>query len=81
MISAAPKARAVCAQMMPIGPAPAIKMLEPGVTSALRVVVMATDSGSSSAAASFDMESGTRWANSVRMTQYSANAPSIGGVA
>ena len=81
MISAAPNARAACAQMMPIGPAPAIRMLEPGVTPALRMVVMATDNGSSNAAASSEMESGSRWANSVRMAQYWANAPSIGGVA
>ncbi len=81
MISAAPKARAAWAQMIPIGPAPAISMLDPGVTPALRIVVTATDSGSSNAAASSDMESGTRWANSVRITQYCANAPSIGGVA
>ena len=48
---------------------------------ALRIVVTATDSGSSSAAASSDMESGTLWANSVRITHNCANAPSIGGVA
>ena len=48
MTSAAPNARAVWAQMMPIGPAPAIRMLDPGVTPALRIVVIATDSGSSS---------------------------------
>ena len=81
MISAAPKAFAVCAQMMPMGPAPAMRMLEPGTIPALRMVVMATDSGSSSAAASSDIESGTLWANSVRMTAYSAKEPSIGGVA
>ena len=81
MISAAPNARAVCAQMMPIGPAPAIRMDDPGVTPALRMVVIATDSGSSSAAASSEMASGSRWAKSVRMTQNCAKAPSIGGVA
>ena len=67
--------------MIPIGPAPAIRMLDPGVTPALRIVVTATDSGSRSAAASFDMVSGTWCANSVLITQYCANAPSIGGVA
>ena len=36
------------------------KMLEPGVIPALHIVVIATDRGSSSAAASFDIESGTR---------------------
>ena len=67
--------------MIPTGPAPAIRMLDPGATPALRMVVTATDGGSSSAAASSDMESGTWWANSVRITQYCANAPSTGGVA
>ena len=81
MISAAPNARAVWAQMMPIGPAPAIRMDDPGVTPALRIVVIATDSGSNRAAASSEIVSGRAWANSVRITQYCANAPSIGGVA
>ena len=53
----------------------------PGATPALRIVVIATDSGSSSAAASSDIESGIGWANSVRITAYRAKAPSIGGVA
>ena len=69
MISAAPKARAVCAQMMPMGPAPAIRMLDPGTMPAFRIVVMATDKGSSRAAASSDIESGTGCAYSVRITQ------------
>ena len=51
------------------------------VTWALRMVVMATDSGSSRAAASSDMESGTGWAISASMVTYQQNAPSTGGVA
>jgi hypothetical protein len=47
----------------------------------LRMVVMATDSGSSRAAASSDMESGTGWAISASMVTYQQNAPSTGGVA
>ena len=42
---------------------------------------MPTDSGSSSAAASSLMPSGTGWAKASCTTTYSANAPSIGGVA
>src|SRR6476469_1536017 len=41
-IRAAPKARAACAQMTPIGPAPAMSIDEPGVTWALRMVAIAT---------------------------------------
>ena len=81
MISDAPKARVAWAQMMPIGPAPAIRMLDAGTIPALRIVVTATESGSSSAADSSDMGSGTAWANSVLITQYCAKAPSMGGVA
>jgi hypothetical protein len=78
---AAPKARAACTHITPMGPAPAIRIELPGATCALRMVVTATDSGSSSAAASSDMESGTGWANSASMVTYRQNAPSIGGVA
>ena len=64
---AAPKARAAWAQITPMGPAPAIRIELPGWTWALRIVVTATERGSSSAAASSDIESGTGWANSASM--------------
>jgi len=66
-IREAPKARAAWAQITPIGPAPAMRTEEPGTIPALRMVAIATESGSSSAAASSDMESGTGWAISAPM--------------
>ena len=57
---AAPKARAAWAHITPIGPGAGDEDRTARVTTcALRIVVTATDSGSSSAAASSDMESGT----------------------
>lgn len=79
--SVAPNARTVCTSAIPIGPAPAIRTREPAVTPALRVVAMATDNGSHSAAASSDISSGIGCANAEPMVTYSASAPSIGGVA
>src|SRR3954453_10492821 len=78
---AAPKARGACAQMTPIGPAPAMSMDDPGTTGGWGIVAIATDSGSSSAAASSDTESGTGWAMSSSISTYRQNAPSMGGVA
>ena len=77
----APKARAVCAQMTPIGPGAGDEDSSPGATAALRIVATATDSGSSRAAASSDMESGTGWANLGVDGDVPAEPPSIGGVA
>ena len=67
--------------MMPIGPAPAMSTDEPGTMRALRTAAMPTDSGSRSAPASNDTESGRTCANSASMVTNSAKAPSTGGVA
>lgn len=77
----APNARATCAQMTPIGPAPAMRTLDPGTIPALRAAAMPTDRGSSRAPASNDTVSGRVCANSASIVTYSANAPSTGGVA
>ena len=81
MTSAAPKARATWAAMMPIGPAPAISTRWPGTTRDLRSAAMPTLSGSQSAAASSEKSSGTAKANIDGAVTYSVNAPSTGGVA
>jgi hypothetical protein len=80
-IRVAPKARAAWAQMIPIGPAPAMSTEEPGTMPALRTAAIPTDSGSSRAPASNETESGRTWANSASIVTNSAKAPSTGGVA
>ncbi len=60
----APKARAVCAMITPIGPAPAMSTLLPGRMSARLHAQMPTERGSMSAAASSEMLSGIAWAKS-----------------
>ena len=77
----APKASAVWTLTSPMAPAPVTRTRDPAVTRALRQAHTATDSGSSSAAASSLMLSGTGWANASCTTTSSAKAPSIGGVA
>ena len=77
----APKASAVCTATSPIGPAPVTSTRDPAPTRPLRQAQMPTDSGSSSAAASSLIESGTGCAKAECTTTCSANAPSIGGVA
>ena len=79
--SVAPKASAACTLTSPIGPAPVTSTREPAVTRAFRHAQMPTDSGSSRAAASSPTPSGTGWAKASCTTTYSANAPSMGGVA
>jgi len=81
MTSVAPKASAAWTLTRPIGPAPVTSTREPGPTRPLRQAQMPTDRGSSSAAASSEMVSGTGWAKAACTTTYSAKAPSMGGVA
>jgi hypothetical protein len=81
MTSAAPNAVAAWVVITPIGPAPAISTRDPGTIRALRLAQMPTESGSRSAAASSEIESGTGCANCVWIVTYSWKAPSIGGVA
>jgi len=66
---------------MPIGPAPAMSTRLPTVKLALRAVAIATDNGSSSAAASSLIESGIGQAKWDWIATYSAKAPSTPGVA
>jgi hypothetical protein len=77
----APKASADCTATSPIGPAPVTSTRDPAPTRPLRQAQIPTDSGSSRAAASSLIESGTGCANAACTTTCSANAPSIGGVA
>ncbi len=77
----APYARAVCAAMRPIGPAPVTSTMRPGETWARRQAQTPTDSGSSRPAASSLMLSGTGKTNCAGITTYWLKAPSFGGVA
>ena len=77
----APKASAVCTATNPIGPAPVTSTRDPGPTRPFVQAHTPTESGSSNAASSSLIESGTGCAKAWCTTTCSANAPSIGGVA
>src|SRR3712207_7068895 len=77
--SVAPKASAAWTLTSPIGPAPVTSTREPAPTRPLRQAQMPTDRGSSRAAASSPIVSGTGGANAWGTTTYPAKAPSIGG--
>ena len=78
---AAPRASAACIATSPTGPAPVTSTRDPAWTPPLRQAQSPTDSGSSRAAASSVIRSGTGCANCSCTVTSSANAPSIGGVA